>query len=94
MSYIKCLNPANPAYDPSLIPAERLQRMITRLHQYWVDHGGFCDECQGTDCLVMNSKLWDCAHWSYEPNISDEAWFRAALTTYFNEYGQHLGSYH
>jgi len=69
MAYIKCSNPANP--DPSLIPAERLQTMLDRLQQHWVTHGGFCDECQGTDCSVMKSVLWDVAHWSYEPNITD-----------------------
>jgi hypothetical protein len=94
MAYIKCSNPANPAYDPSLIPAERLQTMLDRLQQHWVRHGGFCDECRGTDCSVMKSVLWDVAHWSYEPNITDAAWFLAALTAYFEEYGQHLGSYH
>jgi hypothetical protein len=91
MPYIKCSNRANPAYDPSLIPPQRLQAMLTRLHQHWVNHGGFCNECHGTDCSVIKSELWDCAHWSYEPNIIDAAWFLAALTAYHAEYGHHLG---
>jgi hypothetical protein len=42
--------------------------------------------------VVIPGQVWDAAHESYEPNISDEAWFQAALTVYLGEFGHPLGT--
>jgi hypothetical protein len=96
MAYIKCSNRANPAYDPSLIPAERLSMMLDRMRDHYCAMGGYCEQCHGSDfdgynCVTIPGQVWDAVHWSYEPNITDEVWFNAALQAYEAEFGHPLG---